>query len=100
MTTVRLLFVAGRGGWTELVEAGGAGQAAGHAIMSEKYMSIGAPMTELPVAQPRGHTSHSHRHGPPPSTESRHPVQCVLYTEHCLTPRHGRSADRRLVRAG
>ena len=29
--------------------------------MSEKYMSIGAPMTELPLAQPRGHTSHSHR---------------------------------------
>jgi hypothetical protein len=29
--------------------------------MSEKYMSIGAPMTELPVAQPRGYTSHSHR---------------------------------------
>jgi len=24
-------------------------------------MSIGAPMTELPLAQPRGHTSHSHR---------------------------------------
>ena len=33
------------------------------ATMSEKYMSIGAPMTELPLAQPRGHshTSHSHR---------------------------------------
>ena len=29
--------------------------------MSEKYMSIGAPMTELPLAQPRGHTSHSQR---------------------------------------
>lgn len=27
--------------------------------MSEKYMSIGAPMTELPVAQPRGHTSNN-----------------------------------------
>ena len=32
-----------------------------HITMSEKYMSIGAPMTELPLAQPRGHTSHSHR---------------------------------------
>ena len=29
--------------------------------MSEKYMSIGAPMTELPLAQPRGHTSPSPR---------------------------------------
>ena len=29
--------------------------------MSEKYMSIGAPMTELPVAQSRSHTSLSHR---------------------------------------
>lgn len=29
--------------------------------MSEKYMSIGAPMTELPVAQSRAHTSLSHR---------------------------------------
>ena len=33
----------------------------GRLAMSEKYMSIGAPMTELPVAQPRGYTSHSHR---------------------------------------
>ena len=32
--------------------------------MSEKYMSIGAPMTELPVAQSRAHTSLSHRYIP------------------------------------
>ena len=29
--------------------------------MSEKYMNIGAPMTELPVSQSRAHTSLSHR---------------------------------------
>ncbi len=39
------------------VKAGGERQQA----MSEKYMSIGAPMTELPIAQSRAHTSLSHR---------------------------------------
>ena len=42
--------------WGQKFGGGGCGGA-----MSEKYMSIGAPMTELPVAQPRGYTSHSHR---------------------------------------
>ena len=42
-------------------EGGKLGLIGGIGAMSEKYMSIGAPMTELPVAQPRGYTSHSHR---------------------------------------
>ena len=55
----------GAEGWGAKV-GGGRGNLGLHwlrwsAAMSEKYMSIGAPMTELPVAQPRGYTSHSHR---------------------------------------